>query len=170
MNAAIILVGTRLCRAVRHPPGGRRAVRRRDCARRRHPRTLAFGLVGIGRERPLFRLVAGAAFLFVALMFFLSYRSRDLGCADASGEQMRLGYILPSSTGAEQHTVATAEYADANPGARRRATAEPRRDARTRRSRGLARARPGHRDAAAPAGGSSRAPSENATMTPGFRA
>jgi hypothetical protein len=35
--------------------------------------TLAFGLVGISRESPLTRLVGGAAFLFIALMFFLSF-------------------------------------------------------------------------------------------------
>ncbi len=34
---------------------------------------LAFGLVGVGREPPLMRLVAGAAFMFLALMFFLSF-------------------------------------------------------------------------------------------------
>ena len=35
--------------------------------------TLAFGLVGLGGESPLLRLVAGAAFMFLALMFFLSF-------------------------------------------------------------------------------------------------
>ena len=35
--------------------------------------TLAFGLVGVGRESPLIRLVAGAAFMFLALMFFLAF-------------------------------------------------------------------------------------------------
>ncbi len=35
--------------------------------------TLAFGLVGVGRENPLTRLVAGAAFMFLSLMFFLSF-------------------------------------------------------------------------------------------------
>ena len=35
--------------------------------------TLAFGLVGVGREPALMRLVAGAAFMFLALMFFLSF-------------------------------------------------------------------------------------------------
>lgn len=35
--------------------------------------TLAFGLVGVGREPALLRLVSGAAFLFLALMFFLSF-------------------------------------------------------------------------------------------------
>lgn len=35
--------------------------------------TLAFGLVGLARESPLTRLVGGAAFLFIALMFFLSF-------------------------------------------------------------------------------------------------
>lgn len=35
--------------------------------------TLAFGLVGVGRESPLIRLVAGAAFMFIALMFFLAF-------------------------------------------------------------------------------------------------
>lgn len=35
--------------------------------------TLAFGLVGLGEENPLTRLVAGAAFMFLALMFFLSF-------------------------------------------------------------------------------------------------
>jgi hypothetical protein len=35
--------------------------------------TLAFGLVGVGDEPPLMRLVAGAAFMFLALMFFLSF-------------------------------------------------------------------------------------------------
>ncbi|MBV9289566.1 MAG: hypothetical protein JO288_17415 [Hyphomicrobiales bacterium] len=35
--------------------------------------TLAFGLVGVGRESPLIRLVAGAAFMFLALMFFLGF-------------------------------------------------------------------------------------------------
>lgn len=35
--------------------------------------TLAFGLVGLGRESALTRLVGGAAFLFLALMFFLSF-------------------------------------------------------------------------------------------------
>ena len=35
--------------------------------------TLAFGLVGVGRESPLLRLVAGAAFMFLALMFFLAF-------------------------------------------------------------------------------------------------
>ena len=35
--------------------------------------TLAFGLVGIGRNPALLRLVAGAAFLFLALMFMLSF-------------------------------------------------------------------------------------------------
>jgi len=35
--------------------------------------TLAFGLAGVGREPALLRLVAGAAFLFLALMFFLSF-------------------------------------------------------------------------------------------------
>jgi hypothetical protein len=34
---------------------------------------LAFGLVGVGRNPALLRLVAGAAFLFLALMFFLSF-------------------------------------------------------------------------------------------------
>lgn len=35
--------------------------------------TLAFGLVGIGRESTLKRLVGAAAFMFLALMFFLSF-------------------------------------------------------------------------------------------------
>jgi hypothetical protein len=35
--------------------------------------TLAFGLVGVGKEPALLRLVAGAAFMFLALMFFLSF-------------------------------------------------------------------------------------------------
>ncbi len=35
--------------------------------------TLAFGLVGVGRNPALLRLVAGAAFLFLGLMFFLSF-------------------------------------------------------------------------------------------------
>ena len=35
--------------------------------------TLAFGLVGLGRESALTRLVGGAAFLFIALMFLLSF-------------------------------------------------------------------------------------------------
>ncbi len=35
--------------------------------------TLAFGLVGVGRNPALLRLIAGAAFLFLALMFFLSF-------------------------------------------------------------------------------------------------
>ena len=35
--------------------------------------TLAFGLVGVGRNPALLQLVAGAAFLFLALMFFLSF-------------------------------------------------------------------------------------------------
>lgn len=35
--------------------------------------TLAFGLVGIGNEPALLRLVAGAAFMFLALMFLLSF-------------------------------------------------------------------------------------------------
>jgi hypothetical protein len=35
--------------------------------------TLAFGLVGVGTEPALLRLVAGAAFMFLALMFFLSF-------------------------------------------------------------------------------------------------
>jgi hypothetical protein len=35
--------------------------------------TLAFGLVGVATEPPLMRLVAGAAFMFLALMFFLSF-------------------------------------------------------------------------------------------------
>ena len=35
--------------------------------------TLAFGLVGVGSEPALMRLVAGAAFMFLALMFFLSF-------------------------------------------------------------------------------------------------
>jgi hypothetical protein len=35
--------------------------------------TLAFGLVGVGTEPALFRLVAGAAFMFLALMFLLSF-------------------------------------------------------------------------------------------------
>jgi hypothetical protein len=35
--------------------------------------TLAFGLVGMGRNPALFRLVAAAAFLFLALMFLLSF-------------------------------------------------------------------------------------------------
>jgi hypothetical protein len=35
--------------------------------------TLAFGLVGVGREPALMRLVSGAAFLFLTLMFFLSF-------------------------------------------------------------------------------------------------
>lgn len=35
--------------------------------------TLAFGLVGVGRNPSLLRLVAGAAFLFLALMFLLSF-------------------------------------------------------------------------------------------------
>jgi hypothetical protein len=35
--------------------------------------TLAFGLVGVANEPPLMRLVAGAAFMFLALMFFLSF-------------------------------------------------------------------------------------------------
>ena len=35
--------------------------------------TLAFGLIGISRENALIRLVGGAAFLFIALMFFLSF-------------------------------------------------------------------------------------------------
>ena len=37
------------------------------------PLTLAFGLVGVGTEPALVRLVAGAAFMFLALMFFLSF-------------------------------------------------------------------------------------------------
>jgi uncharacterized membrane protein len=35
--------------------------------------TLAFGLVGVGRNPALLRLVAGAAFLFLALMSLLSF-------------------------------------------------------------------------------------------------
>jgi hypothetical protein len=35
--------------------------------------TLAFGLVGLARESALTRLVGSAAFLFIALMFFLSF-------------------------------------------------------------------------------------------------
>jgi hypothetical protein len=35
--------------------------------------TLAFGLVGIGHESALKRLVGAAAFMFLALMFFLSF-------------------------------------------------------------------------------------------------
>ena len=35
--------------------------------------TLAFGLVGLARESALTRLVGGAAFLFIGLMFFLSF-------------------------------------------------------------------------------------------------
>ncbi len=35
--------------------------------------TLAFGLIGLSRQSPLIRLVGGAAFLFIALMFFLSF-------------------------------------------------------------------------------------------------
>ncbi len=35
--------------------------------------TLAFGLVGLARESALTRLVGGAAFLFIALMFLLSF-------------------------------------------------------------------------------------------------
>jgi hypothetical protein len=35
--------------------------------------TLAFGLVGVGKEPALLRLVAGAAFMFLSLMFFLSF-------------------------------------------------------------------------------------------------
>jgi hypothetical protein len=35
--------------------------------------TLAFGLVGVGREPALMRLVSGAAFLFLVLMFSLSF-------------------------------------------------------------------------------------------------
>ncbi len=35
--------------------------------------TLAFGLVGVLAEPALLRLVAGAAFMFLALMFFLSF-------------------------------------------------------------------------------------------------
>jgi hypothetical protein len=35
--------------------------------------TLAFGLVGVGGKPALVRLVAGAGFLFLALMFFLSF-------------------------------------------------------------------------------------------------
>jgi hypothetical protein len=35
--------------------------------------TLAFGLVGVGRNPALLRLVASAAFLFLALMFLLSF-------------------------------------------------------------------------------------------------
>ncbi len=35
--------------------------------------TLAFGLVGLSRESALIRLVAGAAMLFLSLMFFLSF-------------------------------------------------------------------------------------------------
>jgi hypothetical protein len=35
--------------------------------------TLAFGLVGVGRNPALLRLVAGSAFLFLALMFLLSF-------------------------------------------------------------------------------------------------
>jgi caa(3)-type oxidase subunit IV len=35
--------------------------------------TLAFGLVGVGRNPALLRLIAGAAFLFLALMFVLSF-------------------------------------------------------------------------------------------------
>ena len=35
--------------------------------------TLAFGLVGLNRESTLTKLVGGAAFLFLALMFFLSF-------------------------------------------------------------------------------------------------
>jgi hypothetical protein len=35
--------------------------------------TLAFGLVGVAAEPPLMRLVAGAGFMFLALMFFLSF-------------------------------------------------------------------------------------------------
>jgi hypothetical protein len=35
--------------------------------------TLAFGLVGVGRNPALLRLIAGAAFLFLAVMFFLSF-------------------------------------------------------------------------------------------------
>lgn len=35
--------------------------------------TLAFGLVEVGRQPALLRLVAGAAFMFLGLMFFLSF-------------------------------------------------------------------------------------------------
>ena len=35
--------------------------------------TLAFGLAGVATEPALLRLAAGAAFMFVALMFFLSF-------------------------------------------------------------------------------------------------
>ena len=35
--------------------------------------TLAFGLVGLNWESALTKLVSGAAFLFIALMFFLSF-------------------------------------------------------------------------------------------------
>jgi hypothetical protein len=35
--------------------------------------TLAFGLVGFGRESALTRLVGSAAFLFIGLMFLLSF-------------------------------------------------------------------------------------------------
>jgi hypothetical protein len=35
--------------------------------------TLAFGLVGVGRNPAFLRLIAGTAFLFLALMFFLSF-------------------------------------------------------------------------------------------------
>jgi hypothetical protein len=35
--------------------------------------TLAFGLVGVGGQPALMRLVSGAAFLFLVLMFLLSF-------------------------------------------------------------------------------------------------
>ena len=35
--------------------------------------SLAFGLVGVATEPALLRLVAGAAFMFLALMFFLAF-------------------------------------------------------------------------------------------------
>ena len=35
--------------------------------------TLAFGMAGVGRNPSVLRLVAGAAFLFLALMFLLSF-------------------------------------------------------------------------------------------------
>ena len=52
---------------------GRPALRLRAGAAALMLFALAFGLVGVGREPALMRLVSGAAFLFLALMFFLSF-------------------------------------------------------------------------------------------------
>ena len=84
--------------------------------------TLAFGLVGVATEPALLRLVAGAAFMFLALMFFLSFN--DLIPESATtreiGEPTCGDHNLPSSLGRTTSIATAARSAPARGISRRR--------------------------------------------------